>query len=156
MNDETIRSSLAQITSAINQRHSVQVTPPDGESNNALSEALRELFSSGTRCIQVEYSGYGDSGSVERIRVGTEAAVLGLESFTELGRVSHWYAIADWVELCLPGGWEINEGGEGNAEIMLTGGDNLRKAALSIQHGSQETVTHWDTYGEVREFNAPS
>ena len=156
MNDEEIRSSLAQITSGINQRNSARQVTPESVQNDDLTEALRELFASGTRCIRANYSGYGDSGSVESIEVGTAAAAMGHGTFTGLGGSSYWDAIADWIELNLPGGWEINEGSEGHAEIMLTGGDHLERADLSINHGSHETVTHWDTYGEERTFNAPS
>lgn len=164
MNDEEIRASLAQITSEPHQRISArQVTPESVQNDNLssvqndnLSEALRELFASGTRVIEVEYSGYGDSGSVEDVRVGPGPDALGVSRFTDLGASSYWDAIADWVESNLPGGWEINEGSHGDARITLAGGDHLERADLSINHGSHETVTHWDTYGEERAFNAPS
>ena len=155
MNDEEIRASLALVTSAPHQRNSARQFTPESSADDDLSETLQELFASGTRCIRAAYSGYGDSGSVESIEVGTAAAAMGT-GFTGLGVSSYWDAIADWIESNLPGGWEINEGSEGDAEIMLTGGDHLEKADLSLNHGSHETVTRWDIYGEERTFNAPS
>lgn len=136
MQDELIKAAIGKL-----------LPPRKAQAEGKLYTALAAIYESGAREVLVYYSGYGDSGYIDSVRYGDTS--LGLAS-------SEFQEIADWVEEHLPGGWEIDDGGQGEAKITLSGGTELESASLTIHHEENYTATNNETYRAERSFNAPS
>ena len=95
-------------------------------------EVVPGLAAAGVRRVDIEYSGYGDSGAIDCITAygdGDEEIVAISQS-----------ARSDIEELAyelLPGGFENNEGGEGTLKLDLV------KGAYHLHHGQRVVETEW-------------
>ena len=122
----------------------------------------------GVARVEVEYDGYGDSGSVEGITfldaddksvelteeqdMSVPCKVEGSRTWTpgkgdEEGKWNIEYkeeGLKSFFEECaykwLPGGWEINEGSRGVVKI------DVAKRAYSIDHGWREMTENYEEY----------
>lgn len=147
MTDQQIKENLAAITNPAPPKRSI-TSPP--QSVGPLTQVFNDLYERGYRQVRVSYSGYGDSGSVDAAFAFETAGEPPTYPGQRLPEAQS-NVIADWVESFLPGGWEINEGADGEAVINLRwGGSNSHHPAyisgvLTIEHGTHEISTEYET-----------
>lgn len=90
-----------------------------------------------TGIVTIEYNGFGDSGSIESII---------WKGNIELENSTIHSEIEDWVynELSARyGGWEINEGSQGNCEI------NFDNCSYEWHHGTNVSSVEYDDFQEA-------
>ena len=128
------------------------------KSKESLKDVCAILFNAGITLVEVNYDGYGDSGSIEYVLFfkgdkqlkDEEVASLGLPTSTvqtynykSTGDKDRYITkectLVDKIEDCaydfLPGGWEINEGSFGDLKINT----ETAKATLEHNYRIQET-----------------
>lgn len=142
MTDQQIKENLAAITNPAPPKRSI-LSPP--QSVGPLTQVFNDLYERGYRQVRVSYSGSCDSGSVD-MALAYEVAGGALPGPGQRLPEAQSDVIVDWVESFLPGGWEINEGSDGEAVIDLRWEDGgYVSGVLTIEHGTHETVTHYET-----------
>ena len=94
----------------------------------SLCAALRER---GVVSVEASYWGSGDEGAVEEVSYLPDGVAVSQELHD---------TIIKWIEDVLPGGWEINDGGQGEVTI------NVIKATAEIEHGSNYTETYYESF----------
>lgn len=97
-------------------------------------EVVPGLAAAGIRIVNVEYSGYGDSGAIDCI----EAYGDGDEELVAISQ-SVRSDIEELAYELMPGGFENNEGGEGTVKLDLV------KGAYQLHHGQRVVETEWST-----------
>ena len=128
------------------------------KSKESLKDACAVLFNAGITLVEVNYDGYGDSGSIEYVLFfkgdkqlkDEDVASLGLPTSTvqeynynsksdDDKYITKECTLVEKVTDCaydfLPGGWEINEGSFGDLKINT----ETAKATLEHNHRIQET-----------------
>lgn len=104
--------------------------------DTALQKFAREiaprLAEEGIRRIDIEYSGYGDSGAIDSILTYGDGD-------DEVGGLQHRVrdSICELAYALLPGGFENNEGGEGTLQLHLVDG------TYRLNHGQHHRETTW-------------
>lgn len=101
-------------------------------------EILPRLKELGVKVVEVEYSGYGDSGAINSIDYfdAKNKAVDVHATWPACGPM-----IENVVYEYLPAGFENDEGGQGNFTI------DVESKTLELQHAENYTETH-DSYEE--------
>ena len=94
---------------------------------------LPRLKQWGVTKIEANYSGYGDSGSIDRIDYLDSA---GEPMNMNLVRPASDPDMENVIYEFLPSGFENNDGGQGTLTIDVSAGK------VSLLHGDNETVTH--------------
>ncbi len=128
------------------------------KNKESLKEVCAILFNAGITLVEVNYDGYGDSGSIEYVLFfkgdkqlkDEDVASLGLPTSTlqeynykmtgdDDRYITRECTLVEKVTDCaydfLPGGWEINEGSFGDLKINT----ETAKATLEHNHRIQET-----------------
>lgn len=103
--------------------------------DNLKANILPALAKAGVAKVVAEYSGYGDSGAIDRIScldsddkrvtlTGDAACVTGLE---------------DALYEYLPAGFEINDGGQGTVTVLVTEGKVILDHGQNVTHVEEST-----------------
>ena len=107
--------------------------------------------------IEIQYSGYGDSGDVEDIEYFDRKNKLVEINQDDYGHCCLWPKdeapswckdknhtiddlVSEMVYYTLPGGWEINEGSTGTVVI------NMETGSIDVNHGWRQTVIESESY----------
>jgi hypothetical protein len=103
------------------------------EKKESIENLWPALEEAGVHMAVVEYSGYGDSGSIEGVH------------FTPLpqGENRAYNAVENFVYAHLPDGWEINEGSDGEVTIDVPG------RTASFEHDQNVHVKQRESYKVV-------
>ena len=139
MNDQQIKENLSAITSPTSGKH------------GRLTNVFGALYRQGFRQIRASYHGYGDSGGVEEVvAYETRDEPNGKQPGTRL-HDGEAEAIMDWIEDLLPGGWEIDDGADGDAFIQLNPVGNPQapdfiRGTITIEHGTHHRETTYDSF----------
>jgi hypothetical protein len=110
------------------ERDVVPVHHPLAPLLRPICAALRSL---GVSRVEMDYNGGGDEGAIESFSFFPEGVVVP-DEFQEL--------LDSWVCSVLPGGWEINEGSQGNILI------NVAESTARIEHEMNFITTESETY----------
>ncbi len=97
------------------------------------NDILPTLERLGVAKVQVEYSGYGDSGAINSVDYFNAA---GKTIYIGSNAPDLNYEIEQVAEEFLPDGFEINEGGQGDVFI------DVAKRRITIEHQENYTETH--------------
>jgi hypothetical protein len=99
------------------------------EARDLLRPICAALLQLGVQSVTLEYAGCGDDGAIESICFSPKTIEVPkvLEEIVE-----------SWTYAILPGGWEINEGGQGTVLI------DVSSSTARIEH--EQNVTESETY----------
>jgi hypothetical protein len=89
------------------------------------------LLQLGVQSVEMEYAGCGDDGAIESTTYTPET----VEVPEELEEI-----VESWTYAVLPGGWEINEGGQGSVSI------DVSNSTARIDHGWNVIAIESATY----------
>ena len=130
------------------------------KSKESLKDVCAILFNAGITLVEVNYDGYGDSGSIEYVLFFKGDKQLKDEDVASLGLptspvqeynynsksdddkyITKECTLVDKVTDCaydfLPGGWEINEGSFGDLKI------NTETAKATLEHNHRIQATEY-------------
>ena len=142
MNDQQIKENLSTITSPTSGKH------------GRLTNVFGSLYREGFRQISASYHGYGDSGGVDVVLAyKTHETHDRVPNGKHIGTRLHGgdaEPIVDWIEDLLPGGWEIDDGSDGDAFIQLNPVGNPQapdfiRGTITIEHGTHHRETTYDS-----------
>ncbi len=105
----------------------------DRAKNQLRDVILPRLKQWGVAKVEVEYSGYGDSGSIDGIAYLDGA---GKPVSMNLVRPASDPDISSAVYEFLPAGFEINDGSQGTLTIDVHAG------TINVNHGQNEVISH--------------
>lgn len=113
--------------------HAQEQARVDRAKNQLRGVILPRLKQWGVAKVEVEYSGYGDSGSIDGIAYLDGA---GAPVNMNLVRPASDPDISSVVYEFLPAGFEINDGSQGTLTIDVHAG------TLTVNHGQNEVISH--------------